>query len=260
MADSLLLERDGDVATLVINRPDKRNAITDAMWERIPSLTAEVDADPSVKVLVVRGSIPEAFCAGADIQEYRERVGDPEWGDRSRRTVGAALDAIRTTGKPTIAAIRGVCVGGGVGIALGCDLRLADATATFSIPPARLGLVYPFADTRELVSLVGPSQAKRLLMTARTFDAEEAAAIGFIDELTGPDELMDSVMALATEIASRSQYSVRAMKRTIQLVQSGQTEESEETWRLSGEALQGADHAEGIQAFLEKRPPRFTYR
>ncbi|MDH3308337.1 MAG: enoyl-CoA hydratase-related protein [Acidimicrobiia bacterium] len=137
MADSLLLERDGDTATLVINRPDKRNAITDAMWERIPTLAAEVDTDPSVNVLVTRGSIPEALCAGADIQEYRERVGDPEWGERSRITVGAALDAIRHMGKPTIAAIRGVYVGGGVGIALGCDLRVADTTASFSIPLAR---------------------------------------------------------------------------------------------------------------------------
>lgn len=260
MADSLLLEVDGDTATMVINRPDKRNAITDAMWERIPSLTAEVDADRSVKVLVIRGSTPVAFCAGADIQEYRERVGDAEWGERSRITVGAALDAIRNMTKPTIAAIQGVCVGGGVGIALGCDLRVADTTATFSIPPARLGLVYPFADTRELVSLVGPSQAKRLLMTATTFDAEEAAAIGFIDELTAPERLADTVSHLAGEIASRSQYSVRAMKRTVNLIQAGQTDESEETWRLSGDALRGEDHAEGIEAFLEKRPPDFTYR
>jgi enoyl-CoA hydratase/carnithine racemase len=260
MADSLLLEHDGDTATLVINRPEKRNAITEAMWERIPNLAASIDADPSVKVLVIRGSIPAAFCAGADIQEYRERIGDLEWGARSLITVGAALDAIRTMAKPTIAAIRGVCVGGGVGIALGCDLRLADTTATFAIPPARLGLVYPFADTRELVSLVGPSHAKRLLMTARTFGAEEAAAIGFIDQLTEPDDLTDAVAALADEIGTCSQYSVRAMKRTINLIQAGQTEESEETWRLCGEALRGADHAEGIQAFLEKRPPRFTYR
>ncbi len=245
------------VAELVINRPDKRNAMTDEMWERLPVLIAEVDADPSISVLVVRGSTPEAFCAGADIAEYRARVGDREWADRSRITVGAALDAVRSMAKPSVAAIGGICVGGGVGIALACDLRIADHTATFAIPPARLGLVYPFPDTRDLVLLIGPSRAKRLLYTGCRFDATEALRIGFVDELA--ETVVDQAHRLADEIASSSQYSVRAMKRTIGLVVGGQFQESEETWRLAGDAMAGEDHAEGIQAFLERRSPRFTY-
>ena len=260
MTDSLFLERDGDTTTLVINRPDKRNAITEEVWRRIPAIMSELDNDVATKVVVIRGSTAEAFCAGADICEYREGIGDPAWGERSRVTVGSALEAIRLVSKPTIAAIRGVCVGGGVGIALACDLRIADADATFSIPPARLGLVYPFADIRELISLVGPSRAKRLLFTAATFGAQEAHSMGFVDEVHETSALLTRVAALAGEIGSRSQYSVRAIKRTINIIQGGQLVESEETWRLSGEAFEGEDHAEGVRAFLEKRPPRFTHR
>jgi len=255
-----LVEVSDDVAELIINRPEKRNAITEQMWVDLPGVISTVDADPSIKVLLIRGSTPEAFSSGADIGEYRARIGNPDWGERSRQIVAEGLDAIRSMSKPSIAAIEGACVGGGVGIALACDLRVASSTGFFAIPPARLGLVYPFADTRELVGLIGPSQAKRLLFTAHQFEASEARDIGFIDLMVDEGQAREAALRLATEIAHRSQYSVRAMKRTINLILEGQVAESEETRRLSGDALSGEDHAEGVKAFLEKRPARFTYR
>lgn len=260
MSQGLLLERTGDIAWLIIDRPEKRNAITDAMWAAIPPLIAEVDADPAVKVLVLTGAGDVAFSAGADINEYRTRVGDPNWGRRSQQTVATAGEVIRKMTKPTIAAIRGVCVGGGVGLALSCDLRVADRTATFAIPPAKLGLVFPFGDTKTLVELVGPSRAKSLLYTTRTLGAAEALEIGFVDEVVPGEALRSRVRELADEIASRSQYSVRASKRIIGLIQGGLTEEDDEVLELIGESLGLEDHAEGIAAFLERRPPRFTFR
>lgn len=261
MVDGLALMKDGDVAELVIDRPEKRNALTDAMWAAVPDILASVESDRGAKVLVIRGAGDRAFSAGADIDEYRARIGNAEWGRRSRESVDAAIRAVRNMSKPTIAAIGGTCVGGGVSLALAADIRLAEPAAIFRIPPARLGLVYPFSDTRTLVQLVGPAWAKRLLFTAYTLHADEALRIGFIDELSSTAEgLVARARGLAVEIAELSQFSIRASKRYIRLILDGLTAESDETWELSGSALTGEDHAEGVTAFLEKRSPRFTYR
>lgn len=260
MSQGLLLKRTGEVAWLIIDRQEKRNAITDAMWTAIPALIAEVGADPAVKILVLTGAGDAAFSAGADINEYRTRVGDPDWGRLSQQTVANASEAVRTMAKPTIAAIRGTCVGGGVVLALSCDLRVADQAATFAIPPARLGLVFPFGDTKALVELVGPSRAKSLLFTTRTLRADEALQIGFVDEVVPGEKLESRVQELAGEIASQSQYSVRASKRIIDLINDGLTEENDEVLELIAESLKLEDHAEGVAAFLDRRPPSFTFR
>jgi len=260
MVKGLVIVRNDDVAELIIDRPAKRNAFTDEMWAALPDLVASVDADATIKVLVIRGAGTLAFSAGADIQEYRARIGNADWGERSRRTVDAAVSAVRNMVKPCIAAIAGTCVGGGVSLALAADFRIAEPSAHFRIPPARLGLVYPFSDTRTLVHLVGPTWAKRLLFTAYSLRADEALRIGLVNELATPSELVKRARALATEIAELSQFSVRASKRYISLVLDGITSDSNETWELSGRALSGEDHAEGVAAFIEKRSPRFTYR
>ena len=260
MEEPLRVSKAGDVATLVINRPRKKNSITDSMWRRIPGLLAEIDADPEVLVLVIRGSTPDAFCAGADINEYRDRVGDPEWGDRSRLRVAEALVALRNMAKPSISVIRGACYGGGVAIALATDFRLADTTAYFSVSPARMGMVYTFPGTVELVRTVGAVAAKRLLYTGDVFGAAEAARIGLVDPLVDPERLEGEVDDLCSRIIAASQFSVRATKRIIHLIEDGLAVESEEAARLVVEALEGEDHVEGVAAFLERRPPRFTFR
>jgi enoyl-CoA hydratase/carnithine racemase len=256
---AIRLERSGDVATLVIDRAEKRNSLTTEMWDAIPEACAEADADRSVKLLVVRGAA-EAFCSGADVSEYRARLGEPGWEERSQTSVSAAFAALRGMAKPTVAAIRGPCIGGGVGIALACDLRLADPSARLAVPPARLGIVYPFVETKNLVDLVGPSRAKRLLFTAETVDALEALAMGLLDEVVAADAFEDRLVELTARICSVSQQTVRAAKRVIALVLAGQTEESPETRALAAAALAGEDHAEGVRAFADKREPVFDFR
>lgn len=260
MEEHLYVSRAGDIATLVINRPRKKNSITDAMWRRLPELAAEVDADPQVKVLVIRGSTTDAFCAGADLNEYRAQVGDPEWSRESRRQVTEALVALREMAKPSISAIRGACFGGGVAIALASDFRMADSTSYFSISPSRMGMVYLFPATVELVRAVGGSVAKRLLYTGDVFDAAEAERIGLLDRLITPEQLDGEIDDLCRKIVSVSQFSVRATKRIIHLIEDGLTEENEEATRLAIEALVGEDHLEGVTAFLQRRPPEFRFR
>ena len=170
----------------MINRPRKKNSITDAMWARLPELVADVDADPQVKVLVIRGSTPDAFCAGADINEYRARAGDAEWSRESRRQVSEALVALKEMVKPSISVIRGACFGGGVAIALASDFRLADTTAFFSVSPARMGMVYLFPGTVELVRTT--KRIIRLIEDGLTEESEEAARPA-IQALEGEDHL-----------------------------------------------------------------------
>ena len=260
MREPLYISKDGDIATLVINRPGKKNSITDAMWGRLPELVAEVETDPEVKVLVIRGSTDDSFSAGADLNEYRAQVGDPEWARASRRQVSEALVALREMVKPSISAIRGACFGGGVAIALASDFRLADTTSYFSVSPSRMGMVYLFPATLELVRTVGTSAAKRLLYTGDVFDAREADRIGLLDHLVPPERLDGEVDDLCRTLGSVSQFSVRATKRIIHLIEDGLTEENEEAARLAIDALEGEDHLEGVTAFLERRPPKFSFR
>jgi enoyl-CoA hydratase/carnithine racemase len=251
------LEIDGVVGTLVIDRPEKRNALTNAMWCDIPRVLDIAGSEPAIKVLVVRGAGHYAFSAGADIEEYRAGAGNVDWARRSRETVAAGLEAFRAFEKPTIASIRGHCVGGGVGIALACDFRIAERSARFAIPPAKLGLVYPFSDTRNLVQLVGPARAKMLLFTGKSFTAKQAFDWGFVEEVTSGDKLDVRVRSLADSIGSVSQGSVEGMKRIVSLVLDGAVEEPEDARRLSEAALLGADHKKGVAAFLEGRNPNF---
>jgi len=258
--ENLYVSKAGDIAEMVINRPRKKNSITDAMWGRLPELVAAVDADPEVKVLVIRGSTSDAFSAGADLNEYRAQVGDPEWSRESRHQVTEALVALREMAKPSISAIRGACFGGGVAIALASDFRLADTTSYFSVSPSRMGMVYLFPATVELVRTVGTSAAKRLLYTGEVFDAQEADRIGLLDRLAPPEGLDEEVDDLCRKLSAVSQFSVRATKRIVHLIEDGLTEENEETTRLAIDALAGEDHLEGVAAFLEKRPARFRFR
>ncbi len=260
MKETLYLEKVDGVATLVINRPHKKNSITNDMWKRFPELLAEVDADPEVKILVIRGSTPDAFCAGADINEYRAQVGDPEWSRTSRQRVADALVSLREMAKPSISAIRGACFGGGVAIALGSDFRMADTTAFFSIPPARMGMVYLFPGTVALVRIVGAVAAKRLLYTGEVFDAAEAERMGLIDCSVPPERLDAEIDQLCRKMVSASQFSIRATRRIIHWIEDGLTDENQEVARLTEQALEGEDHLEGVEAFLERRRPRFTYR
>jgi enoyl-CoA hydratase/carnithine racemase len=256
----LYLERQGDLAHLVLNRPEKRNAVTEAMWLALPSLITEVEQDPTIKVLIVRGADPRAFAAGADIGEFERVYATRETTKHYAKAIHTAMRRLGHCHKPTIALVQGPCVGGGCGIALSCDLRFADESARFGITPAKLGLVYTLEDTKKLVDLVGPAKAKDILYTGRIMSAAEALSIGLIDRVVDADALHETVNAYARGICETSQFSHRATKRIVQMILDGVSEDFPETDRLFLDSFEGEDFHEGRAAFMEKRKPNFPFR
>lgn len=242
------------VATLWINRPDKRNAITYDMWRGIATSCRQLAADPTVRLLVVRGA-GDHFSAGADISG----LGDPAPADY-RAANEAAHDAIASFPKPTLAFITGACVGGGAQIAIACDLRVADSTSRFGITPARLGIVYPAFAVERTVRLIGPSSTKHLLYSAEIIDAERALRIGLIDELHEPGAAIQRLSELTSLLAhQRSLVTQMSSKEMVEAVVGAGpgTREIERRWAEKVGAA--ADRAEGVAAFLERRAPRFTW-
>ena len=163
----LYLERQGEIAHLVIDRPERRNAFTEEMWPTLSSLAEQAEDDDRIKVMVVRGADSTVFCAGADVSEWSERLAREGTGAENGLVVSEAVSAIARMKKPTVAAIRGACMGGGAALAMACDLRVADHTARFILPPARLGLAFPYVSLRSLVAAVGEAQARWLLFTGQ---------------------------------------------------------------------------------------------
>ena len=249
---SLRLTREGAVARLLIDRADKRNAFDMAMWEALPALVAEAAADPAVRVLEVRAAeAGTAFCAGADIRELLANKDDADWRAANQAAINRAQWELARADVPTIAFVEGDCVGGGCGIAMACDIRVATPAARFGITPARLGLVYPLHDVKLLVDLVGPGQAKRMLYTGELLAAEEAQRIGLVEIIAGSGD------EIASRIAAASGSSTRAIKGFVRRVLDGQVADDAETLATFAAAFTGPDFAEGTAAFVEKRQPDF---
>lgn len=256
---TLTVSSDDDAAVLTLNRPEKRNALTQAMWRALPGVIAGLEADPKVKVLVITGA-GDCFAAGADIAEFETVYATRDSAAAYAAEIAAAMDALASLSKPTIAAIDGACVGGGLGLALCCDLRIASDRAKLGITPGKLGLMYSLADTRRLVEAVGPAAAKDILFTGRILGAEEARAIQLVDQVSAADDLVTAVRLKAEAIAAASQWSARHAKAVIRRILDGQTEDDDTTRAWFLDALEGEDFREGRAAFLQKRPPRFPYR
>lgn len=253
---TLRLEKEGQAARLLIDRVDKRNAFNQEMWELLPQLLEEAMADDDVRVLLVGSAQRDtAFCAGADIREFSTGSQDADWRAKNQAAIVRVQNELARAPKPTIAVIDGDCVGGGCGIALACDIRIAGPSARFGITPAKLGLVYSLFDTKLLVDVVGPSQAKRILYTAQLIDAAEAARIGLITQLS--DDPHSAALEMARSMASVSSHSQRESKKIIRRILDGQADDDAETTALFAAAFDGADFKEGVSAFLEKRKPQF---
>ncbi len=253
---TLRLEKNGKIAHLLIDRPVKRNAFTQEMWELFPDLLADAMLDEAVRVLTVNASKTEsAFCAGADIGEFGAGSTDPEWRARNQAAIGKVQHELAQAPKPTIAIIDGDCVGGGCGIALACDMRIAGPKARFGITPAKLGLVYPLHDTKLLIDAVGPSQAKRILFTGQILAADEALRIGLITILS--EDPYVEAMALADTMASVSSHSQRMSKAIIKRILDGQADDDADSRALFDSAFESDDFKEGVSAFLDKRKPEF---
>jgi enoyl-CoA hydratase len=261
MPGRIHVETEAPIGWLVVHHPARRNAVSLEMWRAIPAAAAALDADPAVRVVVVRGAGEEAFVSGADISEFaRTRTGARAAQSYEDDGV-AAFTAIAHITKPVLAMIHGYCVGGGMALALSTDLRYAADDAELAIPAARLGLGYHDTGLDALVRLVGPSVAKEVLFTARRFRADEALARGLVNEVVAKAGLEARVRAVAATIAENAPLTLRSAKLVIgELARSEAARDREAMRRSILACFESEDYREGVEAFLAKRKPSFQGR
>lgn len=255
----LYVTSDGGIGRIILNRPSKKNALNLDMWARLKAAVDRLDADATVRLVLVQSNADGSFSTGADISEFEAMATNESLRERQRQLIREGQRALARMKKPTIAVIDGFCVGAGCGIAIHCDFRLASDRSKFGITPAKLGLVYPLNDTRHLVDLVGPSNAKKVLFTARLFDGAESYRMGLVDSLVPQQDLAAEVADWSETISGLSHYSIRGMKEMIRRILDGQVDDDAETSRWFTDAHGGKDYSEGVAAFMEKRAPRFTW-
>lgn len=248
---------DGQVATIRIDRAEKKNALTHQMWRQITALFERIGIDPSVRCAVITGTGAD-FCAGADINEFEAVRRDAVTAKDYETANDDAFAAIRDCEIPVIAAIRGVCYGGGFGIAAATDIRFGTPSALFSVPAAKLGLAYPALAMADIVNAVGSQMARYLTFSSERIDAEQALAAGFLNEIIEEQELDKRVADLAHEIAANAPLSVKASKASIRAALSGSKGDLAHAEKLGKATFDSDDYAEGRAAFAEKRKPVFT--
>lgn len=256
----LLVLREPPLAYLVINRPTSRNAVNAEVWRSLAEQAKALAQDREVRVLIIRGAGDKAFISGADVAEFPAIRANAALTAENDRMANAALQALMDAPQPVIAMINGVCFGGGVLLALACDLRFASADAKFAIPAGRLGLAYPFEmGVKRLVKIVGAAHTADILFSGRAIDAKEALAMGMVNGVLPITELENFTREYALQMAESAPLALAAHKLEIQQALLG---DSEKDFALAEEAvrecLNSADYQEGIAAFLEKRKPRFT--
>lgn len=254
MSDAVRVERlDHRIAIIVIDRPDKQNALTVAMRDDVARCLLALGADRQIRVVVIRGAGHEAFCAGGDIAEFLRL------GPRDLLRWGAQLSAPEEIPQPVIAAIDGYCLGAGLELALSCDFRLATTRSTLGLPEIRLGMMPGSGGTQRMVRLIGLARAKPLIMRGQRLRADEAEAQGLVHQVVPPEEFDAAVEALARELATYSPTALGAIKQVLNQAPDAPLEAGLEMERKAYAMLRATrDYAEGVQAFLDKRPPTFT--
>jgi enoyl-CoA hydratase len=261
MAGQIVTETRGAMVRLIIDNPAKRNAVSLDMWQALGQALDRAAVDQEVRVLVLTGAGERAFSAGADISRFEDERASEQAQQHYNRIVGQVSIRLERFPKPTLAAIRGVCIGGGVGLATCCDLRLCGESARFGIPAARLGLGYGFASVERVAHLVGPANAQEIYYTARQFNAREAYAMGLVNRVV-PDATLDAyVDHYARTIAANAPLTIAAIKAAaIELTKAPSERDLAKVERMVEACGSSQDYVEGRRAFMEKRPPAFTGR
>jgi enoyl-CoA hydratase len=253
--------RRGSTGWLVLNRPERRNALSAEMWRAIPDLVHRFSDDDSVRSIALKGAGEEAFAAGADISEFAANRDDAE---AARRYDAMTLDsfaALQGSRKPVLAVIDGYCIGGGLALALACDVRIASERSTFALPPARLGLAYPLAGLRQLLATISAANAKELLFTARRVDAAEAWRIGLVHSAVPAASLLAEAHSFLSMIEANAPLSIAAAKLMINALSGISPATSPDELSAAADAcFDSDDYREGRRAFLEKVPPKFSGR
>lgn len=254
----MLARVEGPVGWMTFNNPERRNAVSLDMWAAIPTILERFAQDPAIRVIAVTGTGDKAFVAGADISQFEKVRSTPATVAEYERVAERASTALKTVGKPTVAVIRGYCIGGGVAVAINCDLRFAAASAKFGIPAGRLGLGYAMPGVKTLVDLVGPAFAKEIFYTARHFTAAEALGMGLVNRAL-PDAELDAFVATQFEtIAANAPLTLHTLKRAVAELARGPDADKAAIGQLVQDCFASNDYKEGRQAFMEKRKPRFT--
>jgi len=248
----------GAVGWLEFDNPERLNAIDLAMWRAIPAAMADFDADPAIRAIVLTGAGERAFTTGADISEFEAQRGSEAQRDAYNATADAARVGLGATLKPTVALIRGYCMGGGVTLALDCDFRLAEAGARFGVTIARLGAAYRPDDLRHLMAVVGPSAAREILLTGRTFTAGEAKDLGLVNHVALAGAFDAFAADFVERLAGNAPLSMAATKRTIaELLKPPAEQDLAACEAIIARCLASADADEGREAFMQKRKPVF---
>lgn len=256
--EKIVAKKEDQIGWLIFNNPKRRNAVSLDMWQAVPAVLDEFEADPNVRVIVLTGMGDKAFVAGADISEFEKSRNSAENVAYYNQQSGLANQRLYESKKPTIAMIRGVCVGGGVGIAINCDLRFASEDARFGIPAAKLGLGYGHGGLKQLTGLVGPAFVKEIFFTARLFSAGEALAMGLVNRLFSNETLERDVRDYCSAIAQNAPLTINAVKKIVaQITDHDQPTDLAYCDRLVQECFDSEDYIEGRRAFMEKRKPRF---
>lgn len=249
-----------NIGTLVLDNPERKNAITLAMWRTIPEALHWLASEAGARVIVLAGAGEADFSAGADISEFPTVRKDAETARAYESANSAAFAAVRDCRVPVIAAVRGICYGGGFGLVAAADLRLADDTAVFAVPAARLGLAYPADAVIDFLLSLGPQQARKALYTGAAMNAETMAGNGFLLEVTPPGALDGGALELARSIAQNAPLSVQAAKFALRAAETGDAVLLSEASVMGASTFESADYAEGRAAFSQRRKPVFTGR
>ncbi len=250
--------RDGNVGYLIFDNQERRNAMSLEMWEACSRLMADYARDPEIRVVVLAGAGDKAFIAGADISKFGEERASDAGVKRYNEVVEKAYASVHEFPKPTIAMIRGFCVGGGMGLASCCDLRICSQDAKFAVPAAKLGLGYGYAGVKRLMDVVGPSFTKEIFYTARLFDADEARMMGLANRVVGNNELETYVKDYAAMIAANAPLTVDSISFIVgEALKDESQRDMERCEELVTQCFKSTDYEEGRAAFMEKRKPVF---
>ncbi|OWT77639.1 MULTISPECIES: enoyl-CoA hydratase [unclassified Achromobacter] len=259
ITENIIVEKRGNAGWITFNDPDRHNAVSYAMWEAIPPALQAFQDDPDIRVVVLTGAGEKSFVSGANISQFDKLRSGEEAVQAYERVAEAAQLALYDYDKPTIARIRGYCIGGGLNIALCCDLRVASDDSSFSIPAGKLGLGYRMTAIRNLVTAVGPANALEIFLTANRFKAAQARELGLLHKVTAAAELDAALETYITQIAANAPLTLRAGKKMIrQMQQLGPEVDQDAMTRLVLQCFESNDYREGRKAFAEKRTPVFN--